>query len=161
MGPSRVVFTLVLLTFSLYSVYWFFETWREIKRQDGDARKNPTGHALSTMIPVYGLYRVYLHMRTIVQLVRSSGGHTTLQPGNVVIALMIASVFLGCSGLPHLGWLLIVGTAIVGGIVAWAQVALNQAWRLQPEGARVRPMHRGEWVAMVVGGTLTAVAVFL
>jgi hypothetical protein len=141
-------------------VYWLFDKWREIKRHDSDAGKNPVGHALSVLVPLYSLFRVYGHTRTIERLVRSSGGQTSLQPATALIAWMIACALLQVSNQPNLGWLLIVATALAGGMVAWAQAALNLAWRLQPEGVQPRPIHPREWVVMIVGGILTAASVF-
>ena len=153
-----LAFALVSLTFGVYAFYWLFETWREIKRHDGDEGKNPLGHTLAMLVPVYNLFRIHAHMRTIRELVQSSGGRTTLSAGTAVLVWMMAGVLLRLSDQPHLGWLFLVSAVIQGGLVAWAQAALNQAWYLNDPRAPIRRTHPGTWVVLAVGAVLTIVA---
>jgi hypothetical protein len=153
-----LAFALVSLTFGLYSYYWLFNTWRQIKRYDGDEGKRPLGHTLAMLVPIYGLFRMHAHMRTIVELVRSFGGHTTLSPGTCVVLWIVVLGLTRESSQPKLGLLFLVYALIAGALVAWGQAALNQAWSLNDPEARVRPTHPFTWVILGIGVIATALA---
>jgi hypothetical protein len=153
-----LAFALVCLTFGLYTFYWFWKSWREIKQYDGDAGKRPVWHTLALAVPIYGLYRMHAHMRTIAALVRGAGGETSLSPGTAVAVWVVVHTLFRASDQPGLGWLYVVGLLLEGGLVAWAQAALNRAWCLQDPQARVRPNHPGNWLVLGVGAVLSALA---
>jgi hypothetical protein len=155
-----VAFALVSLTFGLYTFYWLFNTWRQIKRDDGDAGKNPVGHTVAMLVPIYGLFRLHAHMRTIVELVRSFGGHTTLSPGTCVVLWILAFGLGRASNQPRLGLLFLVGALLEGALVAWGQAAINQAWSLKDPHAHVRPTHPCNWILLGIGVIVTALAIF-
>jgi hypothetical protein len=151
-----LTFALVCLTFGLYAVYWFFDTWREIKRHDGDEGKRPVGHALAMLVPVYGLFRLHAHMRTIAGLVRASGGVTSLSPGTAVVVGIVVNGLYSTGSPGKLGLALnLLALVLQGGLLAWAQAALNQAWHLHDPQARVRPTHPATWVALGVGAIVS------
>jgi hypothetical protein len=154
-----LAFALVCLTFGLYAWYWFFDTWREIKRHDGDEAKRPVGHALAMLVPVYGLFRLHAHMRTVAGLVRASGGVTSLSPGTAVVVGIVVNVLCSTGSHGKLGLALnLIALLLQGGLVAWAQAALNQAWYLHDPQARVRPTHPGHWVALGIGAIVSILA---
>jgi hypothetical protein len=153
-----LAFALVALTFGLYTFYWLFETWREIKHDDGDAGKRPVGHALAVLVPVYGLFRMHAHMRTIRQRVQSYGGQTSLSAGTAVVVWIAVNVLAQAADRPSLGLLFFVAALHEAGLVAWGQAALNQAWFLKDPHARVQPTHPVKWVVLGLGGLATALA---
>jgi len=153
-----LIFALVSLTFGLYGYYWLFDTWRQIKRRDGDEGKDPLGHTLAMLVPIYGLFRLHAHMRTIVELVRSPGGRTTLSPGTCVFLWILAGGLGGVSNQPRFAAMFIVGGLVAGALVAWGQAALNQAWSLNDPQTRVRPTHPATWVVLGIGIIVTGLA---
>jgi hypothetical protein len=150
-----LAFALVCLTFGLYTFYWLCQTWREIKLEDGDTGKRPFWHALAMFVPIYNLFRMHAHMRTIVELVQSYGGRTSLSPRTAVVVWMVVGALINVSDRPGLGFLCFVGLAIEGALVAWGQAALNQAWYRRDPQAPIRRTHPGYWVTLGVGVVLT------
>jgi hypothetical protein len=153
-----LAFALVCLTLGLYTFWWVFDSWQELKRQDGDEGKRPFWHTLSLVVPVYGLFRLHDHMRTIARLVRTSGGDTSLSAGTAVVLWVIVNMLMRASGAPGQWWIYVLALLVNGGMVAWAQAALNRACYLQDPQARVRPTHPGKWVALGIGAIVSLLA---
>jgi hypothetical protein len=139
-------------------LYWLFDTWRQIKRHDDDAGKTPVGHVLAMFVPFYNLFRVHAHMRTIVELVHSGGGQTSLSAGTVVFLWIAAGIVMRVSDEPGYGLLLFLATALYGAIVAWGQAALNHAWYLNGPQARARRTHPIHWIVLGLGAILSTLA---
>src|SRR5215207_11023344 len=63
--PTWVVFLLTIFTLGLYWPIWFAQTWSELKRVVRDPGMSPVWHGLSLAVPIYNLFRVHAHFRTI------------------------------------------------------------------------------------------------
>jgi hypothetical protein len=153
-----LAFALTCVTFGLFGAYWLCDSWRQIRDHDGDTGKHPVAHTLAMVVPIYNLFRMHAHMRTIVELVRSFGGRTSLSPGTAVIVWIVSGALLRLSNRPHLDLLYVPSLMLEGALVAWGQAALNQAWSLKWPQVRVRPTHAGYWVAFGVGAVLSLFA---
>src|SRR4029450_11386855 len=123
-----LTFALAMSTFGLYLFWWVFNTWRQIKRYDGDEGKRPVGHALAMIVPIYGLFRFHAHMRAIVEIVRALGGQTSLSPGMCVVLWIVVNVIYRVSDGPGLDGVFVIGALVEGAMLVWAQNALNMAW---------------------------------
>jgi hypothetical protein len=124
-----LVLGLVSVSFGLYFFYWFFDTWRQIKRHDHDEGKSPIGHTLALFVPLYNLTRMHAHMRTIVEVVQSLGGETNLSPGWCVFLWIVTNALIRGSDKPGYAAAYFFAVLIAGAMAAWAQVSLNRAWR--------------------------------
>ncbi len=151
-----VLFALVGLTFGLYAFVWIFVSWRQIKQEGGDDTKHPFWHTLAMLVPIYGLFRFYAHMRAIRQLARLAGARTNLLPAAALLLWIVCNVLARLGGRGTLGnWLIVAAAFGEGVLFAWAQTALNRAWLALPGGAlpvRTPPI---DWLLLVVGGLLS------
>ena len=154
-----LAFALTCLTFGLFGAYWLCDSWRQIKDHDGDTGKHPVAHTVAMVVPIYNLFRMHAHMRTIVELVHSFGGRTSLSPGTAVILWIVSGALLRLSNRPHMDLLYVPSLMLEGALVAGGQAALNQAWSLKSPQARVRPTHPGYWVALGIGAILSLFAI--
>jgi hypothetical protein len=140
---------LVVLTFDLYTLWWFGRTWARIKREDGDQGKRPVWHALSMFVPIYGLFQFYGHMRTIRDLSRQPTG---ISPGAMTVAWIVVSGLSAVAGRPESSFWLTVMAALLGGaLIGLAQAGLNIAWRSLPGGAVEDHIHARHVVVIVLG----------
>jgi hypothetical protein len=157
---TALLCALVGLTFGLYAFYWLFASWRQLKQEDDDPTMHPFWHTLAMLVPIYGLFRFHAHMRAIRDLARRAGAATNLSPGLALLIWIALNVVERLGGRGELGnWVIVASACGEGVLFAWAQAALNRAWRLLPGGAPPPHAHPLQWVVLVVGGLLSAVAV--
>jgi len=93
---------LSVATFGLYCYYWFWATWRELKQETSDEGMKPLGHVLSLFVPIYQLFRIHAHFRTIRNLVVERSGTQSLglllwSPGIALILVLIGSFLIRLS----------------------------------------------------------------
>jgi hypothetical protein len=156
-----LVGALVFATFNFYALWWFGRTWWQIKQEDGDGRKRPVFHAFTLVVPIYGYFRFYAHMRTIVGLATTPEARAVLGPGTLTIAWVVVSVLAGASSQPGVAvWISILASGLGGAVFGWAQNGLNVAWRSRGTYRRagLHPLHI---ILLGVGGliyTLTILA---
>lgn len=119
---------LSLLTLGAYVPIWFGLTWDELKRETGDARMQPLGHALSTLLPGWNAFIAWRHFRTIDALLEKAAkprvDATSAAIGIVIWWLTFTHysadpLFLALDTIE-----LIAGTAVV----VYGQRALNRVW---------------------------------
>ena len=87
---NRIV-GLVILTYGLYLIYWFYLTWRQYKDHTGH-EVYPVWHALTLLVPVYGLFRTHAHMRSYNELISKYGLLGGISVGWVVAAVLVSIV---------------------------------------------------------------------
>jgi hypothetical protein len=151
--------TLVGLTFGLYAFYWLFSTWKQLKQEQDDPAKHPFWHTLAMLVPIYGLFRFHAHMRAIRDLTRAAGASTNLSPGLALVLWVVLNVVERLGGHGDLGnWVIVASACGEALVFAWAQAALNSAWRALPGGALPARIHPLQWVVLVIGGLLSALA---
>lgn len=76
---------LTLLCNGLYSLYWLYLTWKQYAAHTG-AKAYPVWHALTLLVPVYGLFRLHAHARAYRDLMLQEGVRCTISPGRTVLA---------------------------------------------------------------------------
>lgn len=59
---------LMICTFGLYGVYWFYQTAQEIKHHLKDEEASPTLWTLLLFVPFFGLYAHYKYSEMFVQI---------------------------------------------------------------------------------------------
>ena len=149
---------LVFATFNLYALWWLGRTWAQIKHEDGDPRKHPVWHALAVVVPIYGFFRFYAHMRAIVALGATAEARGVLNPVAMTVAWMAVNFLAGAaSWLPEApAWVSILASALGAALIGYAQSGLNIAWLSLPGGtvrARSHPLH---WLLLILGVLLYA-----
>jgi hypothetical protein len=160
--PLWLVAALNLATFNLYTVYWLYATWRELKTERADPTMHPVWHALAAFVPVYNLFRLHAHVRVVREQAVAAGVATALSPMACVSVFVLTSLlcqvtfpaYLDGSANALTGLVDLVNLVAATAIVVWAQGVLNLAWYAAPEGpppARVRP---ATWAVLAVGTVL-------
>ena len=95
--PESRVLIFTVLSFGLYLLYWMYLTWKQYR--DSAARPQPANeqtesiqypvwHALSMLVPLYGLYRTHAHMSAFRDSMRAQGLDSTIIPGWCVAAVL-------------------------------------------------------------------------
>jgi hypothetical protein len=148
-----LVAALVFATFDLYALWWLGRTWWQLKKEEGDAGKRPVWHVLAMFVPIYGYFRFYAHMRTIVNVAATPDARATLSPLAMTVAWILINLLSGMTlvypATP--GWVPILASGLSAAQFGWAQYGLNSAWSSLPGGtarARVHPLH---WVLLAIG----------
>ena len=143
LSPRRIL-CMSVLTYGFYLVYWFYITWKQYRDHTGN-EAFPVWHALTLLVPIYGLFRTHAHMRTYKELMEQTDVPTTINPAWAV-ALVFVTGFLdgvsfnlagGLSTLPEMTLALALGLAalnfisiaIVTGLLLHIQGNLNAYWQ--------------------------------
>ncbi len=153
---------LMLLSNGLYAFYWLYLTWKQYRDRTG-ARAEPVWHALTLMVPVYGLFRVHAHARAYRDLMLREGLPTSISPGRTVLAMLaiqaLGVVGLGLSMRPPaqenvtamfgIGGLSLV---LMAWLLAGLQRNLNAYWaNVAGDGLRDAPTGIGEVILAFLG----------
>jgi hypothetical protein len=153
---------LVIATFNLYAMWWLGRTWWQLKQEDGDAGKHPVWHALAMLVPIYGYFRFYDHMRTIARIAVTPEARAILGPGAMTVAWIVINVLSGTAGTSNApGWMLVLASVLCGALLGWAQHGLNATWRSLPGGAVSARAHPVHWLLLALGGLLYVSALLL
>lgn len=113
----------------------------------------PGWHALTLLVPIYNLFRLHAHFRTINQLLERSGDSFRLNPSAPVIAalvMMVAGQLPETTPLLNLATIAI-GVAMSALIVGYGEQGLNTYWKRQHGRRFVFRLHWAEWVSFVIG----------
>ncbi len=95
--PEGRVLVFTVLSFGLYLLYWMFLTWRQYRdsvrrpqpaNEQAESVQYPVWHALTLLVPVYGLFRTHAHMSAFRELMRVEGLTSTIYPGWCVAAVL-------------------------------------------------------------------------
>jgi len=66
LSPQRILF-MTIASYGLYLFYWYYVTWYYVTwkqyRDSTGANAYPVWHALTLLVPIYGLFRTHAHMR--------------------------------------------------------------------------------------------------
>jgi len=96
--PFRISLTRVLFMSVLsgggYLVYWYYLTWKQF-RDHTNAMVYPVWHALSLLVPIYGLFRFYAHFRSFNELMVRQGLPNAIQAGGALLLFVIVGVIDG------------------------------------------------------------------
>ncbi|MBM2809533.1 MAG: hypothetical protein HW416_292 [Chloroflexi bacterium] len=164
-----------IITFLPYPLVWLAATWSEMKRELDDPDMHPWWHALSFLIPIYGLFRLHAHYRTIQELLLQRGAASPVSGRGAVLGMIGADLLL-LAGTANL--LLLAGTKVEGpvgtvdvlggmgfvavlvggmGFVAvfvYGQVGLNRYWSARSTQTVPVLIHPSEWTMLLAGGVI-------
>jgi energy-converting hydrogenase Eha subunit E len=132
------VTVLSVLTLGAYVPIWFGLTWDELRRESGDARMQPLGHALSTLLPGWNAWIALGHFRRIDGLLEKADRPFRVDATSAAIGVVIwwltfthyssEPLFLALDAIE-----LVAGTAVV----VYGQRALNAFWETRGAEERV------------------------
>jgi hypothetical protein len=146
----------------LYYFWWMYRSWDLLQDETGE-QHFPVWHALTQLVPVYSLYRLFDHV-SIIHLLRSNlGTPTTFNPSLIVTIEFVSWLLLFASFGVSAGASLIItviGTAIATVIVVWSQEALNEYWRYsRGEDVEEAPIGAGEVLLTILGAVFWIFAI--
>lgn len=134
---------MTVLSVGLYLFYWFYITWKQY-RDHTDADAYPVWHALTLLVPIYGLFRTHEHMYSFKELMLNANLSSSISPGWAVLLVLVSGVLEGISfqigggftefatltqGMAILvAFLDITGIALVAGLLFHVQGNLNRYW---------------------------------
>ncbi|MBI2855320.1 MAG: zinc ribbon domain-containing protein [Chloroflexi bacterium] len=154
LGSTRIV-ALTMVTTGAYLLYWLYLTWKQLRSETGEEHF-PVWHALTLLVPVYGLFRLHKHVQVIRDLALNAQVETSLSPGLAVLLVVLNGFLgLGSGGVDNLATILVlefISLALVSTVIVWSQTALNGYWtRGRGDALRWMPLQTGEKVLIALG----------
>jgi hypothetical protein len=153
LSPARILIFSVLSA-GLYIFYWSYLTWKQLKSETREDHY-PIWHALTLVVPIYGLFRMYRHLEVVNDLAIRAGA-SSLAP-TAGVCLLIAGNLLSWIGS-------LAGTDVTAGlalgaasticyalIMVAAQPGLNKAWLQKDGGSRDAGLSWAEFALVLVG----------
>ena len=142
-----------MLSLGIYLPLWLGFTWAELRRETGDQRMQPLGHALSVFIPGYGYWQVYRHFALIGSALERVGVKKKVDPFSAAIGVVVWSLtFLHYSTEPIFVALDMIELAAATGVVVYGQRALNDFWRVRPGPEVQERVLSTDWIAVGLAG---------
>ena len=134
--PTRILL-MAVLSYGLYLFYWFYLTWKQYRDHTG-REAFPVWHALTLVVPIYGLFRTHAQVRSFKELMVNSGVTSTLSPGWAVVLVMLSGVLDGISFNVSGGFFSLQeisqGTALAVTLLAALSIAVVAGLLLQLQG---------------------------
>ena len=171
----RRICLMTVLSYGLYLFYWFYLTWKQYRDHTGN-EAYPVWHAMSVAVPIYGLFRTHVHMRSFKELMVNADVSSTIGIGWVVALVLVSWVMNSASvilsgGLPGLlqvtqqtsvvGAIFgIISVAIACGLLMHVQSNLSRYWGSLQGTRLVGQGIDASEVVLAVLGTLTWFSVF-
>ncbi|HYU82023.1 MAG TPA: hypothetical protein VFA31_04705 [Candidatus Polarisedimenticolia bacterium] len=144
---------LTVLSLGIYLPLWLGFTWAELRRETGDQRMQPLGHALSVFVPGYGYWQVYRHFALIGSVLERVGVKGKVDPFSATIGVVLWSLtFLHYSSEPMFVALDMIELLAATGVVVYGQRALNEYWRARPGPAVEERVLSTDWIAVALAG---------
>jgi hypothetical protein len=142
-----------VLSLGIYLPLWLGFTWAELRREIGDQRMQPLGHALSVFIPGYGFWQVYRHFAVIGSALERVGVKKKVDPFSAALGVVVWSLtFLHYSSEPIFVALDMIELAAATGVVVYGQRALNDYWRARPGPEVEERVLSTDWIAVALAG---------
>ena len=85
--PGQRIVVMMALSSGLYFFYWLYITWKQYQEHTGE-EVYPVWHALTRLVPVYGLFRIYAHMRAFRELMDTANVPSSILPGPIVFIVL-------------------------------------------------------------------------
>lgn len=166
---TRIIW-MTVISMGLYWFYWMYRTWKqyrdhtlEMAAETGDYHY-PVWHALTQLVPVYGMFRYHAHIRHYKELMVERGVPDTLNLGlltTVVVINWIVAIAAGTMRSPDLysgavllaGIVLSVLTTIVSiTVLSLMQSNLNRYWEtVDARLMRSARFGKGEILCIILG----------
>jgi hypothetical protein len=142
-----------VLSLGIYLPLWLGFTWAELRRETGDQRMQPLGHALSIFVPGYGYWQVYRHFALVGSLLDRVGVKNRVDPFSATIGVVLWSLtFLHYSAEPIFVTLDMIELLAATGVVVYGQRALNEYWRARPGPEVQERVLSTDWIAVALAG---------
>ena len=142
-----------MLSLGIYLPLWLGFTWAELRRETGDERMQPLGHALSVFVPGYGYWQVYRHFALIRSLLDRVGVKDKIDPFSATIGVVLWSLtFLHYSTDPIFVALDMAELLAATGVVVYGQRGLNEYWRSRPGPEVLERVLSTDWIAVALAG---------
>jgi hypothetical protein len=168
--PVWVVVVLTVLTFGWYWLVWFGISWAEMKRALRNDRMQPFWHAFSLIVPIYSLFQIYAHYRTLDNLALQAGSTTRLNPWMALGALFVSGALTGFGSsiaaaspeaAPVGAVASLAGLALALWVPGHGQAALNAIWRARADREVPSRISGGEIATLLVCVILWALLALL
>ena len=157
---ARIII-LSIVTSGLYVFYWLYLTWKHLQSETGDVHY-PFWHALTFLVPVYGLFRIHRHVAVIQAASQRAGVEALLAPALAVTMLalywLLAMLSANSASFGTFVVLNLIRLALITTVIVRAQATLNNYWSSVKGEALARvPLGGGEvrFVALVLFMQLT------
>jgi hypothetical protein len=142
-----------VLSLGIYLPLWLGFTWGELRRETGDGRMQPLGHALSVFVPGYGYWQVYRHFALIRSGLERVGIQGKVDPFSATIGVVLWSLtFLHYSSEPIFVALDMIELLAATAVVVYGQRALNEYWRARPGPEVTERVLTTDWIAVALAG---------
>lgn len=151
---TRIVVLSAVTSSGLYFYYWLYLTWKQLQGETKGVHY-PVWHALTMLIPIYGLFRLHRHVGVVQALALGAGVTTSLTPGLAVVLVALTWV-LGIVSMGAVGLLLLVlnliSFALTTTTMLWVQGALNAYWyKVRGASLQDAPIGVGEKTVILLG----------
>ena len=149
-----LVALLTFLTAGLYGLAWLGLTWSEMKHQIRDPKMFPLWHALSLMVPVYGLFRLHAQYRIINELIPRRNEAPAVNVIGMISAAAVAQGLYFASawvsdGLFLFPWL--ASLILFGIVIGHGQRGLNMYRRIERDEVVSTGSRTWEWPLVGLG----------
>ena len=146
LSVTRIV-VLSAITSGLYFFFWLYLTWKQLQHETKEDHY-PVWHALTLVVPVYGLFRLHKHVRVIQDLTMRVGVETSITAGLAVVLISL-NWLLGLASARAEGFAVLfinlIRFALTVTVIIRAQTSLNEYWRsIRGEALRNVPIGTGE-----------------
>ena len=157
---ARIII-LSIVTSGLYVFYWLYLTWKHLQSETGEVHC-PVWHALTFLVPVYGLFRIHKHVAVIQAVSQRAGVEALLSPALAVTMLalywLMAMLSANSASFGTFIILNLIRLALITTVIVRSQATLNNYWSSVKGEALARvPLGGGEvkFVALVLVMQLT------
>ena len=160
------IILLTILSYGLYALYWTYITWKQYRDHSGETAY-PVWHALAQLVPIYGWFRFYAHVRAYERLMEGQGTRNNLRI-RAVMGIVVWVTLLGLvsavdesyvSGIVSVS-IDLVRILMATAVICWVQFNINRYWAERhwssPEGPGVRraPVGKGAIALTCVGAMI-------
>lgn len=149
--PPRNFLILSIVTFNLYTFYWYYKTWKKLAAHHL-LHISPGWRTVGLLVPLLNIYLIYSLMRDVRDYGDLDNIAMGYSPGLLLLAFMLASVL---GGLPMPYGILGLTSCFPFAIV---QSGLNAYWKEhQPEHIMRLDFSAGEKTVIIIGGAVWVV----
>ena len=156
------IILLSILSGGLYLFWWFYITWKHYRDYTGE-KAFPVWHALTLIVPIYGLFRVHAHIRSFKELMTARQVVSSLSPWVAVGAIFVSNCFPNAVmaerwfGEIYEAWAIwflihaLIVTIITVWLLAAVQTNINRYWLSVSPRASTCRIGIGEVIITLVG----------
>ena len=145
---------LTILSTGIYLPIWIGLSWAELRRETGDERMQPVGHALSMVVPGYNYWQIYRHFGLLAAQLAKVGAKTNLDPLSATLgAALFSLTFFHWSQDLVFTILNVIELAAATAVVVYGQRALNAYYLARPGQPVDQRVLEIDWIALALAAT--------